>query len=67
MKQLLIFITDLFPYAAGETFIENEIQYLAAFDRIMIFPMRNNCLRFFFPDAAKRKVSGFSHACAERL
>lgn len=37
MKKL-IFVTSKFPFCSGETFIENEIKYLAsAFDKIYIF------------------------------
>ena len=37
MKKL-IFVTSKFPFGSGETFIENEIKYLAsAFDKIYIF------------------------------
>ena len=36
MKQL-IFFTESFPYGKGESFIENEIEYLSReFDRIYI-------------------------------
>ena len=38
MKQL-IFFTESFPYGKGESFIENEIEYLSReFDRIYILP-----------------------------
>jgi len=37
----LIFLTDSFPFGTGETFIENEIIYLADFfDKIIIIPMQ---------------------------
>ena len=43
MKQL-IFFTESFPYGKGESFIENEIEYLSReFDRIYI-PPRSNVL-----------------------
>lgn len=42
MKKL-IFITAKFPFGSGETFIENEINYLAnAFDKIYIFATEAN-------------------------
>ena len=45
MKQL-IFFTESFPYGKGESFIENEIEYLSReFDRIYILPKtRSNVL-----------------------
>ncbi len=37
MAKILFFFTSSFPYGTGETFIENEINYLAkAFDKIVI-------------------------------
>ncbi|UZR92541.1 glycosyltransferase [Chondrinema litorale] len=37
MKRALFFLTSSFPFGTGETFIENEIDYLAkAFDKIII-------------------------------
>lgn len=34
----LIFVTELYPFGHGETFIENEIQYLSnAFDKVYIY------------------------------
>lgn len=36
--RIVILVTELFPYGNGETFIENEIQYLARqFDRVLIY------------------------------
>lgn len=38
MKQL-IFFTESFPYGKGESFIENEIEFLALkYDKIYILP-----------------------------
>ena len=37
MAKILFFFTSEYPYGSGETFIENEIQYLASrFDKIVI-------------------------------
>ncbi len=42
MKKL-IFVTSKFPYGNGETFIENEINYLAkAFDKVFIYATEAN-------------------------
>ena len=42
MKQL-IFFTESFPYGKGESFIENEIEYLSReFDRIYILPKNSS-------------------------
>lgn len=42
MKKL-IFVTGQYPYGNGETFIENEIQYLSrCFDKIYIYAVRAN-------------------------
>ena len=42
MGKVLIFFTSSYPYGTGESFIENEIDYLSrAFDRIYI--VSNNC------------------------
>lgn len=60
MSKILFFFTSSYPFGQGETFIENEIHYLAeAFDKIIIVsnncddtPTRNipdNCLTVRFP------------------
>lgn len=37
--KVLLFMTDRYPFGKGETFIENEIEYVAAgFDRVIIIP-----------------------------
>jgi glycosyltransferase involved in cell wall biosynthesis len=37
---ILFFLTAEFPYGAGETFIENEISYLAeSFDKVVLLPL----------------------------
>lgn len=47
MKQL-IFFTESFPYGKGESFIENEIEYLSReFDRIYILPKTSPTPSFF--------------------
>ena len=43
MKKDLIFITDNYPFGQGETFIENEIEYLAEnFKNIYIVSKNQN-------------------------
>lgn len=43
MKKCLIFLTTDFPFSNGETFIENEIPYLAdAFDKVIILAIERN-------------------------
>jgi glycosyltransferase involved in cell wall biosynthesis len=40
MKRICIFITHKFPFQTDETFIENEIEYLAkAFDTVLLFAL----------------------------
>ncbi len=42
-SKILYFLTAEFPYGKGETFIENEISYLAdAFDKVIIIPLKKS-------------------------
>ena len=70
MKQL-IFFTESFPYGKGESFIENEIEYLSReFDRIYILPKTSStgatfstCKLYRFPS----DIPKFGGTCIQRI
>src|SRR5690554_4819725 len=74
MKNILFFFTATYPYGSGETFIENEIQYLAtSFDSIIIVsnnvtdtqsrkvPSNVTCLRMNYELSFAQKLYALAH------
>ncbi|MFW5852317.1 MAG: glycosyltransferase, partial [Bacteroidota bacterium] len=74
MKNILFFFTATYPYGFGETFIENEIHYLAkSFDSIIIVsnnltdtqtrkvPSNVTCLRMNYELSYAQKLSALTH------
>lgn len=54
--KVLLFITDIFPFGKGESFIENEVPFLCkSFDRVLVIPVNPRRDRSFCRE----------HSCSE--